>query len=40
MPGTCQECQSPCRGGLCKQCELELAHGTPEMPDSARDADD
>jgi hypothetical protein len=31
---TCQRCESPCQGGLCKQCELELAHGTPTMPDS------
>jgi hypothetical protein len=31
---TCQRCDSPCRGGLCNECELELAHGTPETPDS------
>lgn len=32
MAGTCQQCEAPCRGGLCRECELERAHGTPEKP--------
>lgn len=37
MAGTCQRCESPCQGGLCRQCELERAHGKPEMPESAKE---
>ena len=23
---TCSRCSAPCQGGLCRQCEVELAH--------------
>ncbi len=36
---TCSRCGAPCQGGLCRQCEVELAHED-QAAALARDDDD
>lgn len=39
---TCQECNAPCHGGLCRQCEIEaeFAHLADELASDDGGADD